>query len=126
MERGVRRTKTSVFFGGLILLSIAAGGRSLAQTGGLPVGSWRGSFPDGSSLTLVCQDNGDCMYAPSGAPQPVVGRGSWQQTAAGSGILTITYLNVGFVNRLYYSITWVNANTIVLSDPSFRLTMTRQ
>ena len=64
------------------------------------------------------------MYAPSGAPQPVVGTGSWQQTSTASGILAITYRNVGFVNHLYYSITWVNADTIVLADPSFRLTMT--
>lgn len=122
----MRKARTSGLVCMLILAALAVEGRSLAQTGGIPLGSWRGSFPDGSSLTLVCQSDGTCMYAPSGAPQPVVGAGTWRQTSPAGGILTITYRNVGFVNRLYYGITWVNTNTIVLSDPSFRLTMTRQ
>jgi hypothetical protein len=42
------------------------------------------------------------------------------------GILTLHYQRVGFRNRLYLSVTWVNPQTIILSDPYFRLTMHRR
>jgi hypothetical protein len=41
------------------------------------------------------------------------------------GILTIHYMRVGFHNKLYYSITWVNNDTIILSDPWFKVTLKR-
>jgi len=73
----MRKTKIAVCFWVLILGSFALGGRSHAQVGGPPIGSWRGDFPDGSWLTLMCQGNGNCMYAPSGLPNqlwvPVAG-----------------------------------------------------
>ena len=100
-------------------------GVARAANNGPPIGTWRSDFPDGSSLTLVVQRSGDAMFAPSGV-QPVIGTASWRATSAVGGILTIAYDNAGFRNYLYYSITWVDAKTIVLSDPGFRTTMRRR
>jgi hypothetical protein len=97
-----------------------------AQTGGAPAGSWYGRHADGSgSITFVLQRDGTCLYAPSGAT-PVVGRAYWKQTSPAGGIVTIRYSNGRFENNLYYSITWVNQDTVVLSDPYFRVTLKRQ
>jgi hypothetical protein len=96
-----------------------------AEEAAPPVGSWLGVFPDGSALALVLQRDGSCMYGPVGAP-PVVGQASWQATTPVGGILTIHYTQAGFRNRAYYSITWVDRNTVWLSDPYFKVTMKRQ
>jgi hypothetical protein len=109
----------------LTLLTLFLVGIAHADNNGPPIGTWRSDFPDGSSLSLVVQRNGDAMYAPSGV-MPVIGRASWRATSNVGGILTIAYDNAGFRNYLYYSITWLDANTIELSDPSFRTTMRRR
>jgi hypothetical protein len=104
----------------------ALAGHASAQQGGPPVGSWFGKHADGSgSLTFVLQANGTCLYGPSGVA-PIVGRGSWKQTSPVGGIVAIRYSNGPFENNLYYSITWIDGNTIVLSDPFFRVTLRRQ
>ena len=97
-----------------------------AQQGGPPVGAWHGKFADGSgSLNFVLQANGTCLYGPVGTV-PTVGTASWKQTSPVGGIVTLRYRNGRFENFAYYSITWVDANTIVLSDPFFRVTMKKQ
>ena len=97
-----------------------------AQQGGPPVGTWYGKFADGSgALHFSLQANGTCLYGAAGTT-PVVGTGFWRQTSPVGGIVTIRYFNAGFESFLYYSITWVDANTVILSDPGFRVTMKRQ
>jgi len=89
-----------------------------------PVGSWHGEFSDGSGVSLFVGSNGVASYGVPGV-QPAVGNWTWSSTSVG-GILTIHYTSAGFANRLYYSITYVNPDTVILSDPYFRLTMHRQ
>ena len=97
-----------------------------AEQGGPPVGTWYGKFSDGSgALQFSLQANGTCLYGPVGTV-PTVGRAFWKQTSPVGGIVTLRYFNAGFESFAYYSITWVDANTIVLSDPWFRVTMKRQ
>ena len=114
---------------GLVCLALTlwAGGVGVAsaQQGGPPVGSWFIRHADGGSLTFILQPNGTCLYGPAGV-QPVVGRATWRQTSPAGGIVTIRYNNAGFTNQLYYSITWVDRDTIILSDPYIRFTMKRQ
>ncbi len=111
---------------GLLTWALLSGAASAEPQGGPPVGSWYGKFSDGSgSLRFNLQGNGNCLYQPTGAA-PTVGTGSWKQTSPVGGIVTLRYFNAGFESFSYYSITWVDANTITLSDPWFKVTMKRQ
>jgi hypothetical protein len=57
---------------------------------------------------------------------PVSGTWSWNPTSQVGGIVTITYSRVGFTNRLYYSITFIDQDNIVLEDPYFSINMQRR
>src|SRR5207248_71358 len=60
-----------------------------AQQASVPVGVWMGK--DGpANVTLNIGANGTAVYHVSGAPA-VVGRWTWSQTSATSGIITIHY-----------------------------------
>ncbi len=97
-----------------------------AQTARMPVGTWKGAFADGSgSMTVVIQPNGSGMYQVAGGVTNV-GTWTWQSTSPVGGIGTLHYRNAGIPSRGYYSFTWVNNNTVVLSDPWFRVTLKRQ
>jgi hypothetical protein len=110
----------------VLLIGIALSARPAhAAEAGPPIGQWLGRFPDGGQLALVVQRDGTCMYHVAGFT-PITGVASWRPTSPVGGILTITYHNAGFENHSYYSITWVNARTVVLSDPYFRVTLQRQ
>ena len=87
-----------------------------------PIGSWIGAFADGSTVELLLQADGSCMYGATGST-PTVGTASWRPTSPVGGILTITYRNAGFVNHLYYSVVWAKAHSFVLSDPYFKVVM---
>jgi hypothetical protein len=41
------------------------------------------------------------------------------------GVLTVHYQSVGFNNRLYFSVTYLNPQTIIFSDPYFKITLYR-
>ena len=103
-----------------LIASLATG---TAHAGGArpPIGGWIGAFDDGSTVELYVQGDGRCMYGPTGYA-PTVGTCSWSPTSVG-GILTITYVNAGFQNRAYYSVTWTGNSSFVLSDPYFRVLM---
>jgi hypothetical protein len=91
-----------------------------------PLGLWQGRFADGSgTLALLVKGNGDVVYTVNGA-LVAAGKAGWKPTSRG-GILTIEYVNAGrFVNHLYYSVTYLDSNTAVFSDPGFRVKLHRQ
>ena len=94
-----------------------------AQESAPPIGVWMGK--DGPlDVTLSVSGNGTAMYHVSGV-QPVVGRWTWAPTSTG-GIITIHYHITGSPHRLYYSITYLSADRIQLSDPFFSTVMTRR
>jgi hypothetical protein len=106
----------------VVLGLLALAGPVRAQA---PVGAWSGAFADGSgSLSLVVTGSGASYKVNPG--YGTVWSWSFQQTSRVGGILTIYYWQVGFRNRLYYSITWVNRNTIILSDPGFKVVLRRR
>lgn len=108
-----------------LLLLVSSSGIAHAQNTAPPIGSWHGTFNDGSgTFTLYCQANGNVMVQVSGTPA-VTGRYTWEPTSRG-GILTVHYQRVGFQNRLYYSITYVNERSLILSDPFFQVTLYRR
>jgi hypothetical protein len=89
-----------------------------------PIGTWVGTFNDGSQLGLIVNANGNCAYGvPNGAV--TVGTCSWNPSSVG-GIITLTYYNAGFESHAYYSVTYLDAQTIKLSDPYFQVVMRRQ
>src|SRR5262245_23047386 len=99
-------------------------GAAQAEEAAPPVGSWRGAFKDGSgTIALAISRDGVISIQVTGGPL-TVGNWTWNPTTTG-GIITIHYINGGRPARLYYSVTWVNDNTIVFSDPWFRLEMNR-
>jgi hypothetical protein len=93
-----------------------------------PVGSWSGKFSDGSGgINLLVDANGTASYQPFGAfpVAPTVGQWTWRATATG-GILTIHYYNAGFPSAAYYSVTYTARNTMMFSDPFFKVTLNRR
>ena len=96
-----------------------------AQHKGAPIGQWYGKFSDGGSITFVLDAHGNAVYAVGGAV-PTVGTVSWRQASPVGGIITLRYFNGPRESFAYYSVTWIDANTIVFSDPYFRLTMRRK
>jgi hypothetical protein len=106
------------------ILCVGMIGAASADEAQPPIGLWYGQFSDGSGLSVLVGANGAGCYHPGGA-EPVTGNWTWNPTSVG-GILTLHYQRVGFRNRLYLSVTWVNPQTIILSDPYFRLTMHRR
>ncbi len=89
-----------------------------------PVGYWTGHFSNGEPLILNLAGNGDAFLSVSGM-DPVTGTWSWSPTYVG-GIITITYNRVGFVNHLYYSITFITTDEILFGDQGFTITLWRQ
>jgi len=79
-----------------------------------PIGSWRGQFPDNSNFDFYLQADGTCAYGATGYP-PNVGAASWKATSQG-GILNFMYYNAGFETHLYFSVIWLDRNTITFSD----------
>ena len=107
---------------GLLALTVFATG-ARAQGASPPVGSWSGPLDGGATLSItVGRDGGYYLQLPGAA---VTGNWTWSPTSVG-GILTLHYRNAGFNNRLYYSITYLDANTIGFSDPYFRVTLRRR
>ncbi len=95
-----------------------------AEEGGIPLGIWRGKFSTGDVLTLGLW--GSNFYLEIPPQMPVTGTFTWNQTSPVGGILNLLYYSAGRPQHLYYSIGWVNANTIVLSDPNFQIKLRRQ
>lgn len=94
-----------------------------AQQSAAPIGTWIGK--DGpADVTLSVSGNGDVLYHVIGA-RPVIGRWTWAPTSTG-GIITIHYHITGNPYRLYYNITYLNADRIQFADPFFSLTMNRR
>jgi hypothetical protein len=109
------------YIGLLALTAFASSAR--AQGAAPPVGSWSGPLDSGATLSItVGRDGSYYLQLPAAA---VTGNWTWSPTSVG-GILTLHYRNAGFNNRLYYSITYLNSNTIVFSDPYFRVTLHRR
>jgi hypothetical protein len=108
------------------LLAFAAFADSArAQAASPPLGTWSGTVTGGGApLSFTLGGGGGYLLQLPGAP-PVTGVWTWNPTSVG-GILTLHYRNAGFHNKLYYSITYVDANTIIFSDPYFRATLRRQ
>jgi len=123
-ERGVAHRLVAMI-AMLFLVGVGLSATSYAQSRGAPppIGSWRGTFSDGTTLELNLQPDGACSYQSSGWA-PIVGIATWTPSAQG-GILDIRYSNAGYEAHAYYSIVWVNRNAITLSDPYFKIEMRR-
>jgi hypothetical protein len=124
-ERGVARRLVAMI-AMLVLVGAGLSATAYAQSRGAPppIGTWRGTFSDGGSLELTLQPDGACTYQPSGY-LPIIGVATWTPSAAG-GILDLRYTsNAGLDSHAYYSVVYVNRNTIILSDPYFKIEMHR-
>jgi len=103
----------------------AVGSAALVQVrGGAPLGTWRGQFSTGDVLTFSLFGNSFYLDIP---PQmPVTGNWSYNATSPVGGIVTLGYYSAGRPQQLYYSIGWIDDNTIMFGDPSFSMTLRRQ
>ena len=106
-----------------LIAGLTLGNAVRAQNAPPPCGAWTNT--EGIPIVLRISPNGDAHYR--AGDMAVSGRWTWSPTTTG-GILTIHYVQPGTGNivRLYYSITPVDANRIVLSDPFFRVVMNRE
>ena len=104
---------------------IGLGQAAQAQDCPPPFGTWMGK--DGNlDVVLTISPNGDAQYG--AGPYGVAGRWTWSPSSTG-GIITIHYVQPGIprnIGRLYYSLTPIGPNQLVLSDPFIRLVMNRR
>jgi hypothetical protein len=93
----------------------------------VPVGAWHAEYPSGAQISLVIKANvnHDVVLQVTGV-HPWVGWWSWQPSDTG-GLLTITYMNAPNLPPVKnsFSVTWVDRDTITLSDPYSRATLRR-
>jgi hypothetical protein len=103
-----------------LALALGASETARAAKAAPPYGCWKGNFADGSgNYALTLTQNGGFGITLSGRPA-VAGYFTWQATSRG-GIITCHYNNAGFHNKLYYSVTYIDAKTIIWSDPYFKV-----
>jgi hypothetical protein len=79
-----------------------------------PVGVWKSK----SGGTLIVTGSG-AQYRIKGRPL-VTGSWTWDFRTTTGGALTIHYINAGrFHNKIYFNISWVNRNTILIWGEPF-------
>ena len=119
------RTKLLVAFGILALVILPAVVHTqqvVPQVGPPPVGMWQGVSNDGTEVvTLFLGANGE-VTAASNKMATFNGRYIWEPEVGG-GYLTIR--NFSNRQRLFYNVTYLNANTINLADTRGWYTFTR-
>jgi hypothetical protein len=91
------------------LLTACAASVALAQSAPPPVGTWQGE-----NTGDILQVLGDGSCSASGMVN-VAGTCGWSPTATG-GVLTMTYAGLPELANLYYNVTWIDGNTILLNS----------
>ena len=79
-----------------------------------PVGSWQGMGPNGRTAYNVQFTSDGMFYGQSSRPQTVSGRYQWDPTTGG-GFLTV-YTNNRRTGNLFYSVTYFNDDTFLMTD----------
>jgi hypothetical protein len=85
-----------------------------------PVGIWKDAS---GKFVLFLGANGTASYSYAGRVR-CAGVWTWDFRTSVGGIATIHYRHAGFVNKLYFGITYINANTIVC-NPGARVVLRR-
>jgi hypothetical protein len=89
-----------------------------------PIGTWQGTTSNGKTVTLSIAANGEVL-GQAGDGQPIHGRAQWDPTTGG-GFLTIRLDGRRRNESLFYSVTYVDANTINLAQASYWVVLRRQ
>jgi len=99
-------------------------GSAAAQGASPPLGNW-----NGSAVAFTLYKNRTYTYRDPGVT--LAGTWNWNPTTQVGGVLILNYdtptVTQTFHNKLYFSITWVNSNTITFSaGPGQTDTLRRQ
>jgi hypothetical protein len=117
------KTKLATAICAALLTLVGFAAEAHAQQAPPPVGLWSGRIQGGGTLTVLITGGG--MTYQVGGAQATTGTWTWNPTYSG-GIITLHYYNAGRLVQAYYSITYINRNQVVFSDPYFKAVLNRR
>jgi hypothetical protein len=98
-------------------------GAAPAQDAAPPVGMWQGSSVEGQVVVFIGA-NGQFMGQSTGS-WPLRGRWYWEPTTGG-GFLTVQPQGTAGNDNRFFSVTYIDANTMNLAIPSAWVTLRRR